>query len=162
GAGQRAGAAIRDDEDRAAGGLVVSLGLLMAVALMRTITPGAKGPNRLDVDVALLGGAKPRDLSDLRLHDAAGHEVPYLLIAPPERTPVWKSSAILPIASTKTSSGFEADIGTTADVDRIEISGVAAPFLKRLRLEGGGDREHWTVLAAEATVFDLPDEKLKN
>ena len=128
----------------------------------RTITPGAKGPNRLDVDVALLGAARPRDLNDLRLRDAAGNEVPYLLIAPPERAPVWKSSAILPVASTKTSSGFEADLGTTADVDRVEIAGVAAPFLKRLRLEGGGDREHWNVLAAEATVFDLPEEKLKS
>jgi hypothetical protein len=98
----------------------------------------------------------------VKVVDAAGNEVPYLLIAPPERTPVWKSSAILPVASTKTSSGFEADLGTTADVDRVEITGVAAPFLKRLRLEGGGDRQHWTVLAAEATVFDLPEEKLEN
>ena len=142
--------------------LFVATAVFAAPRFERTITPGAKGPNRLDVDVALLSGAKPRDLSDFRLHDAAGHEVPYLLIAPPERTPVWKSSAILPIASTKTSSGLEADLGATADVDRIEIAGVAAPFLKRLRLEGGGDRQHWTILAAEATVFDLPDEKLKD
>ena len=45
-------------------------------------------------------------------------------------------------------------------VDRIRIGGLPAPFLKRATLEGSGDREHWTMLAAEATVFDLPDERL--
>ncbi len=144
------------------------LALLIATAaaasprFQRTITPGAKGPNRLDVDVALLAGATPFTLADLRLRDAAGNEVPYLLIAPPTRTPFWKRVAILPIAATKTSSGFEADLGATTDVDGIEITGILAPFLKRLRLEGSGDRAHWIVLAGEVTVFDLPDEKLRN
>jgi hypothetical protein len=136
--------------------------LFALVTFTRTVTPGAKGPNRLDVDVALLAGAKPRDLADLRLHDAAGNEVPYLFIAPPDRAHVWKNATILPVAATKTSSGFEADLGATADVDRIEITGIAAPFLKRLRLEGSGDREHWTMLAADATLFDLPEEKLRD
>jgi hypothetical protein len=135
---------------------------LAAPRFERTVTPGAKGPNRLDVDVALLGGAKPRALSDLRLHDAAGNEVPYLLIEPPPRAPAWRSATVLPIAATKTSSGFEADLGAPVDVDRIEIAGIAAPFLKRLRVEGSGDRAHWTVLAADATIFDLPDDKLRN
>ena len=36
-----------------------------------------------------------------------------------------------------------------------------APFLKRLTLEGSGDREHWTLLSGEATLFDLPDEGLR-
>jgi len=140
--------------------LATAFALLLAV--QRTITPGARGPNRLDVDVPLLAGAKARTLQDLRLRDAAGREVPYLLIEPPSRTPAWKKAAILPIASTKKTSGLEADLGATTDVDRIEIAGVAAPFLKRLKLEGGGDRTHWTVLADEATVFDLPEDKLRN
>jgi Protein of unknown function (DUF3999) len=38
---------------------------------------------------------------------------------------------------------------------------MAAPFLKRAVLEGSGDRERWTMLAPEATVFDLPAERLK-
>jgi hypothetical protein len=128
----------------------------------RTVTPGAKGPNRLDVDVALLAGVRPLEMGDLRLRDKAGNEVPYLFIAPPDRAHVWKSAAILPVASTKTTSGFEADLGAAADIDRVEVSGIAAPFLKRLRVEGSGDREHWTMLAADATLFDLPEEKLQN
>src|SRR5262249_20163842 len=55
-----------------------------------------------------------------------------------------------------------ADLSEPLDIDRIEITGIAAPFLKRLLLEGSGDRAHWTVLNEEATVFDLPDEKLED
>lgn len=137
-------------------------GLLLAVALTRTVVPGAPGPNRLDVDVALLGGARPQTLADLRLRDAGGNEVPYLLIEPPSRTPAWKGGRMLPIAATKKTSGFEVDLGAMTNVDRIAFDGIGAPFLKRLKLEGGGDRAHWTLLAAEATVFDLPADELKN
>src|SRR5205085_413445 len=75
-AGQRAGAAIRDDQAPAGAGDFVTAWLLLALFAIaprfeRTVTPGAKGPNRLDVDVALLAGARPPDLGDLRLHDAA-------------------------------------------------------------------------------------------
>lgn len=40
------------------------------------------------------------------------------------------------------------------------MSGIPAPFLKRLRLEGSGDRARWTLLAEEGTLFDLPEEGL--
>ena len=138
--------------------------LLAALALHaeeRTVVPAAAGANRLDPDVALLGNAK-RDLGDLRLHDAGGREVPYLLIPPPERIANWKDGALLPVAATKKTSGFELDLGQAMKVDRIRVDGIAAPFLKRLRLEGSGDRAHWTLLAAEATVFELPEEQLRN
>jgi hypothetical protein len=138
--------------------------LLVAAALHaeeRSVVPGARGANRLDPDVALLAHAK-RDLGDLRLHDAQGREVPYLLIDPPPRVYNWKDGALLPVAATKKTSGFELDLGRAMPVDRIRLDGIAAPFLKRLRLEGSGDRAHWTVLAEEATVFDLPEEKLRN
>lgn len=142
--------------------LLCATSALAAARFERPVTPGAKGPNRLDVDVALLAGVRPSDMGDLRLRDKAGNEVPYLFIAPPDRAHVWKDAAILPVASTKTTSGFEADLGAPANIDRIEVTGIATPFLKRLRVEGSGDREHWTMLAADATLFDLPDEKLEN
>ena len=47
-------------------------------------------------------------------------------------------------------------------VDRIRVEGLPAPFLKRLTLEGSGDRAHWTLLQAEGTLFDLPDERIAN
>ena len=43
----------------------------------------------------------------------------------------------------------------------IRVQGLPAPHLKRLTLEGSGDRERWTMLVAEGTLFDLPDEQLR-
>lgn len=140
----------------------LAIALLVAFAAHaeeRSVVPAARGANRLDPDVALLAHAK-RGLGDLRLHDAQGREVPYLVIPPPPRVFDWKDGALLPVAATKKTSGFELDLGRTLAVDRIRFDGIAAPYLKRLRLEGSGDRAHWTVLAPEATVFNLPDEKL--
>jgi hypothetical protein len=135
-----------------------------AFRFTRSVTPGAPGPNRLAVDAPVLAGAESRSgaalLSDLRLFADDGREVPYLLVAPPSREPEWVRSSILPVPATKTSSGFEADLGALRRIDRLRVSGLPAPFLKRLRLEGSGDRARWTVLTAEGTLFDLPDEGL--
>ncbi len=129
----------------------------------RPVLPGALGANRLEPDVPLLAGGG--GLTDLRLYGAGGREVPYLLIEPDRRGPEWRAGHLLPIAPIKTptlaESGFELDLGAALPVDRLRVSGLPAPFLKRFRLEGSGDRGHWTQLVAEGTLFDLPDEGLK-
>jgi hypothetical protein len=135
----------------------------------RAVWPGDRGPNRLPLDPPLVGGGQPfriagghaeGGLSDLRLYDGSGREVPYLLIAPAAPEPSWVRGEILPVAATKKTSGFEVDLGRVSPVDRVRIEGLPAPFLKRVRLEGGGDRSRWTLLVAEGTLFDLPDEHL--
>lgn len=132
---------------------------MLAATIERSVTPGAAGPNRLDADVALLSHATT-DLRDLRFTDANGREVAYLLVDEAPAAPRWIEGRMLPIAQTKTSSGFELDLGSAMTVDRLRIDGIAAPFLKRVRVEGSGDRARWTVLA-DATVFELPDERLE-
>jgi hypothetical protein len=119
------------------------------------------------VDVPLLAGAAPfsaggrNRLSDLRFFDQAGRPVPHLLVDPPQRQPQWTAGALLAIASTEKSSGFEVDLGSMQRIDALSVEGLPAPFLKRLRLEGSGDRQRWTELAREATLFDLPAEMLR-
>jgi hypothetical protein len=146
----------------------------------RIIVPGGAGPNRLDIDVPLLaGGSSFRDLSrdvsdpgqqplivarnglsDLRIYDARNREVPYLLIAPPRIAPRWAEARLLAAAPAKKSSGFEMDFGRPLAIDCLHVTGIPAPFMKRLRLEGSGDRSRWTVLAEDGTLFDMPAEKL--
>lgn len=130
----------------------------MFAAVERSVTPGGAGPNRLDIDVLLLSHATS-DLRDLRLVDDAQREVGFLLVQPAGE-PRWIDGRILPVTSTKKTSGFEIDLGSASDVDRLRLDGITAPFLKRVRVEGSGDRGHWTLLA-EATVFDLPDDRLR-
>jgi hypothetical protein len=151
----------------------------------RPIVTGGAGPRRLAIDVPLLVGAAPfrtairakglttgalsiavgDGLRDLRLYDANAAEVGYLLVSTPQAVPTYKAATILPVAPIDTdtvkTSGFEADLGEALIVDRFRVDGVAPPFLKRVRLEGSGDRQHWTMLVAEGTLFDLPDERLQ-
>jgi hypothetical protein len=137
----------------------------------RPVVPAAAGPNRLVVDVPLLAGARPlrfdaarRDaggLDDLRLVAGDGAEVPYLVVPPPDPARQWRDGGVQAIFPTKEASGFEADLGEVVRVDRMRVTGLPTPLLKRARLEGSGDRERWVVLAPEVTVFDLPDEGLR-
>src|SRR5262245_1179386 len=165
--------------------LVAIAVLLMASALAAQQTPaqtvfryerpvqtGGAGPRRLAIDVPLLVGARPfpsrgtRDmgLSDLRLFDANGQEVPFLLVPNPPEQPVWRSAQTLPVAPVETptlkTSGFEVDFGQAITIDRFRIDSIPPPFLKRVRLEGSGDRARWTLLVDEGTVFSLPEQRM--
>jgi len=99
-------------------------------------------------------------LTDLRLYSDAGKEVPYLLVLPAHGSDQRMNARPLAIAPAKKLSGFEVDLGAARTVDLIQLVGLPAPFLKRVRLDGSGDRAHWTELVGEATLFDLPAEKL--
>jgi Protein of unknown function (DUF3999) len=150
----------------------------------RPIVTSGSGPRRLAVDVTLLAGANPfrvvsrttnasgepsvqvaGGLSDLRLFDPAGREIAYILVQPPPSEPEWKTGDILQVAPVETekekTSGFEADFGQASTIDRFRIAGLRPPFLKRVRIEGSGDRAHWTLLVSEGTLFDLPAERLR-
>ena len=169
--------------------------MLVATAAAQERTPAsfrferpirsAGGPHRLAIDVPLLVNGSPfrvvstmrtaadreivrtasGGLNDLRLFDASGTEVPYLLVPNPEIEPTWRGASLLPIAAVETekekTSGFEADLGRALIVDRLRLEAIPAPYLKRVRLEGSGDRTRWTVLQGDATVFDLPDSDLR-
>ena len=125
------------------------------------------GPQRLDVDVPLLTGSQPfiaKDfggrslahggLGDLRLFDSNNVEVPYLLIEPTFNQPTFGGYAAMAIPAVEKqdnkTSGFEVDTRAVRLVDAIVLNGIPAPFLKRFRLEGSGDRERWTDSFAKA------------
>src|SRR5262249_31406023 len=138
----------------------------------REVAPGGRGGNRLAVDAPLLTGAAPlrygaagKDLGyeggleDLRFLGVDGREVGYLVMPPRRAAPVWQAGRMLSIAPTKTQSGFEVDLGGALRTDRLRLEGIPAPYLKRVRLEGGGDRARWTLLVSGGTLFGLPDQK---
>lgn len=133
----------------------------VAAETAREVLPGGAGPQRLEPDAALVSASARGDLADLRLRDAAGREVPYLLVQPEPPAGDWIPGRILPVRATKRESGFEADLGAVRTVSRVRLDGLPEPFLKRFRLEGSGDRTRWTVLVAEGTLFALPEERLR-
>ena len=139
----------------------------------------ASGSQRLDVDVVLLAGAQPpiaqqigdRSIArggfgDLRLFSQDNVEVPYLLIEPTPNQPTFGMYPALAIPAVDKpdikTSGFEVDVRGVRLVDAIVLNGIPAPFLKRFRLEGSGDRERWIELVREGTAFNLPAERLQH
>jgi hypothetical protein len=104
----------------------------------------AAGPQRLHIDVPILAQAR-RELTDLRISDAAGREVPYLLIPPAPPSLAWAPGRLAPIAANQKISGFEVDFGNLQAIDRIRLTGIPAPFMKRANVEGSGDRARWTL-----------------
>jgi hypothetical protein len=138
----------------------------------RPVQTGGAGPRRLAIDVQLLVGGGPfrgrvmpgAGLTDLRFFDPNGQELQYLLVSNPPEQPGWRSAQTLAVAPVETSSlktsGFEIDLGQPIVIDRFRVDGITGPFLKRIRLEGSGDRARWTLLVDEGTLFDLPQEQL--
>jgi hypothetical protein len=119
------------------------------------------GPQRLELDLELLAGARP-GLEDVRLYDEHQREVPYLLIPAEAATAEWRESHELQRTVTDSlHSGFEVDLGRLTSVDRVRLVGLQPPLVKRLRLEGSGDRIRYTLLLEDETVFDLPEDGLK-
>ena len=131
-----------------------------AFTWQRQVNPSGRGPQRLDVDLALLAASRA-SLADLRLKDAAGVECPYVLVAPAKAEPPWLRGQPLPLPESKVASGVEVDLGSPVRTGRLRVEGLRAPFLKRFRLEGSGDRQRWTELVGSGSLFDLPAEGLR-
>jgi hypothetical protein len=140
--------------------LGICASLLAAPIQTRRVLPKGAGPQRLEADLALLARAS-RDLHDLRLFDAAGRECPYVLVPPSSAAPDWKGGRLLALPSSKERSGFELDLGAVLPSERLRVEGLPKPFLKRYRLEASGDRERWTEVVKDGTLFDLPEERLQ-
>jgi hypothetical protein len=126
----------------------------------RDIVPSGKGPQRLEVDLTLLAGIAP-GFRDLRIKDEIGREIPYVIVPPASAGASYRSGKVLPLPATKVASGFELDLERPVRTSHLVMEGLRAPFLKRFRLEGSGDRAHWTELVADGSLFDLPEEGLK-
>ncbi|HYD40972.1 MAG TPA: hypothetical protein VEB43_09080 [Anaeromyxobacter sp.] len=121
------------------------------------LRPSGSGPQRLDVPPEFLSASARGDLADLRLRDAAGKEVQYLLIPPAEEPDRWiRAATIRPVPPTKLESGAELDLGAVRNVAALEVAFAEAGFLKRARLEGSADGRRWVVLAPELVLYQLP------
>jgi hypothetical protein len=147
----------------------------------RAIIAGGSGPNRLLIDAAVLSGSssswnfyqrttgsdrEPMTIAtggmrDLRIYDSTNREVPYLLILPPAPESTWTEARLSPLAVTKKTSGFQIDLGHPMLVDGVRLEGLPAPYVKRCILEAGNSGEDWRVLDRDATIYDLPAQKLK-
>ena len=120
-------------------------------------------PSRLAVDVTLLAGGRavPRDPArrDGRSPKAActtfgcsmrpAGRVPYLLVQR-RSEPGWRDRPDPAYRRDQDHQRIRGRLrGSRRDRPRASVDGISAPFLKRLTLEGSGDRARWTLLQSE-------------
>jgi hypothetical protein len=122
------------------------------------VHPAGAGLQRLETPPAFVSASAAGDLSDLRLVDPAGREVPYLVVPAPVDAPRFVPAATLrPIPRTKRESGDEVDLGALREIAgvRVPYGGGCLLFQKRARVEGSADGRRWTTLAADETLYAL-------
>lgn len=96
------------------------------------------------------------DLRDLRLIDAEGREVPYVLDRQEQREAgrEWTGTLIDARREAKTSSLWTVDLGQARRFDQLTLEIPGQGFAKRLRVEASDDARTWRLVRDDAGVFE--------
>ncbi len=111
----------------------------------------------LPLEPELLGQAQAEG-RDLRLLDAAGVEVPFLLdrLEPREARVSFSGHVVAADARRRQESFVEVDFGTLALFDTLEVQVAAAEFAKRAQVETSEDGASWSTALPAASLFARP------
>ncbi|MCU0787474.1 MAG: DUF3999 domain-containing protein, partial [Verrucomicrobia bacterium] len=107
---------------------------------------------KVSLPAETLDAARP-GLEDLRLVDAAGNEVPYLIERPMPAAPT-----VLPAKSFRTSLADRTTIllietGLDESVTGVSLETPERQFIKAVRVEGSADGKRWSLIAGGIPVF---------
>lgn len=135
---------------------LLSLLLAAAPGFERAVEPAGPGLVALTLDAHIYEHAR-RDLADIRVRDAAGTTIPYLLES--ETT-----AADAPVHPEILNGGFRRGEAAFATLDFhgrrrkrcLVLSLSGENFRRRVTVEGSDDGREWTTLTDEAWVFAIP------
>ncbi len=137
--------------------------LLAAAASLHALTPDEwqnrqsfkierAGPIKFSLPPATQDAAQP-DLRDLRIIDASGKEIPYLLLTPV--APVGNKIApkVFRTELTDKATILFIETGTAQPLDFIELETGATSFIKPVRIDLSTDGENWNYFDSNLPVF---------
>ncbi len=116
----------------------------------------ARGPlAELPLPPELWTGAQG-DLRDLRLLDATGRELPFVVDrqARRESAPSWNGALVDARREAKQHSEWVVDLGEPRTFDQVSLDVPDSGFAKRLRVEASDDRASWRLLRDDAGIFE--------
>jgi hypothetical protein len=116
----------------------------------------APGLVKLNLPVETLDAARPA-LEDLRLFDAAGNEVPYLIERPVPVVKVVQNVKSFHVSLTPSNTVIVLETGLTQPLDSVTLESPANGFLKPVRIEGSADGKRWQMLDQGQPIFRQPD-----
>jgi hypothetical protein len=116
----------------------------------------APGLVKLNLPIETFDATRP-GLEDLRLYDAAGNEVPYLIERPVPVVKVVQNVKTFHISLTLSNTIIVLETGLTQPLDDIVLETPAESFLKPVRIEGSTDLKRWQTLEQGQPIFRLPN-----
>jgi Protein of unknown function (DUF3999) len=142
----------------AAGALAAAPAILAAAAVERAIAVPGPGRVVVTLDAAVYEGARA-DLGDLRVIDAAGTEVPYLVehVADEAERPIQQPRISNRVFTRGQQARATLDFGAPTLKSQLTLSLSGDNFRRRVTVEGRarGD-ERWETLTDSAYVFAVP------
>ena len=111
---------------------------------------------KISLPVETIDGARSA-LEDLRLYDAAGNEVPYVIERPTPVPKVEQEAKSLQVSISGNTTVMTLETGVAQPLDAVRLESPATDFIKAVRIENSDDGEHWQVSAQGQPIFRQPD-----
>ena len=115
----------------------------------------APGLVKLSLPPGTLDAARPV-LEDLRLYDAAGMEVPYLIERPRPVGKIVQAAKSFEVSVSAATTVLTLETGLAQPLDGVALETPASTFLKALQIEGSADGRSWQTLARGLPIFREP------
>ncbi len=122
----------------------------------QSFTLSATGLTKLSLPLETLDAARPA-LEDLRLFDAAGNEVPYVIERPVPTVKIVRAVKLFQVAMQARSTVLTIETGLTQPLDTVTLETPALDFLKPVRVAASADGRTWQPLAQGQPVFRQPN-----
>ncbi len=107
---------------------------------------------KLSLPIETLGAARAA-LEDLRIYDAAGAAVPYLLERPARSEKIVQKARKFETTLTGDATRINLETGLVQPIEGITLETAARRFIKAVRIEGSANKQDWQIIAAGQPVF---------
>ena len=118
----------------------------------------APGPGliKFSLPAETLDASRP-DLADLRLADAAGNEVPYLIERPMPMGRRVQSAKSFKVELDQSSTVITLETGLAQPVGIVRLVTPSVNFIKAVAVEGSADGKNWQPLVSGQPIFQQPN-----
>src|ERR1035438_8989984 len=118
----------------------------------QTFDVSTAGLVKISLPIETLDAARSA-LEDLRLYDAAGNEVPYLIERPVPAAKVVQPAKSFQVALNANTTVITLETGLTQPLDGVTLETPAGNFIKAVRVDGSADGNSWQPLAQGQPIF---------
>lgn len=115
----------------------------------------APGLVKFSLPVTTLDAARP-SLEDLRLFDASGNELPFLIERPTPENKIIRAAKSFQVSLNANTTVITLETGLAQPLDGLTLETPAASFIKSVRIEGSADGQQWQTLAEHQPIFREP------